>query len=724
MPIVDITHQCYILTEKERSKYKKNENILNGYIFFDYEAYQKENKHIANLIIAERVCSQCLNNLECYSDCRVFKFYNNEEFCDWLFDSQHKNYTALAHNLQGYDGIFLMKYIKESTTNVEKKFEILINGTKILTLKYKDVRLVDSFSFIPMSLEKFPKTFGLVELKKGFFPHGFNLPENQSYVGCIPDKEKYGYKFFSNSKLNEFEIWYSQRSKEIFDFKLEIESYCLSDVKLLKDGCLTFRKIILNITQGIDPFKECITLASLCHLIYRTSHMLPKTIGIVPVLGYNADQMTSNIAIQWLKFISWSENIYIRHARNGGEVKLGNYRVDGYSETIIDNKIFKTIYEFHGCYFHGCKKCFTDSTWNQTKQCLNSTIHQKHVQRINNIKKDFPDYHLVEIWECEFRQMIEDSENLQLFLKNECNISEPIDPRNCLFGGRTNSLKLYHKVEAGEKIKYVDFRSLYPDRQKYGIYPIGQPEIITENFLELKNYFGLVKCKILPPKGLYLPVLPCRIDKKLFFTLCYKCAAEKIDCCAHTDLERCLIGEWVSLEVLEAIKQGYKILHIYEIWHYKETAQYNPITRQGGLFTSYVDTFMKYKEEASGWPDNVVTDEEKKTHVENFYKMEGILLNADNIKHNPGIRSVMKLILNSLWGKFGMQTNKTQVKFISKLKEWYEMVESSEYTIQDINLEIPEILTVYYTCNKKCFDGGNANNQINVVIASFVTAQA
>jgi G:T-mismatch repair DNA endonuclease (very short patch repair protein) len=680
--------------------------------------------HIANLIIAERVCIECLNNLNCNSGCRVFVFYTNKEFCDWLFDNQHKDYTAIAHNLQGYDGIFLMKYIKETTCNVTKNFEILMNGTKILTLKYRDVRLVDSFSFIPMSLEKFPKTFGLTELKKGYFPHDFNLPENQTYKGIIPDKEKYGYKFFSNAKLNDFEIWYAKKSKELFDFKDELESYCLSDVKLLKDGCLTFRKIILDISGGIDPFMECITLASLCHLIFRKSHMLPKSIGIIPILGFNAEQTSSNVCIQWLKYISWSQNIYIRHARNGGEVKLGKYRVDGYSETITDNKLYKIIYEFHGCYFHGCKICFTDSTWNQTKQCLNSSIYQKHLHRIESIKKDFPDYKLIEIWECEFREQIKNSKNLQYFLKTECNISDPIDPRNCLFGGRTNSLKLYHKAIDGEKIKYVDFRSLYPDRQKYGIYPIGQPEIITENFLELNNYFGLIKCKILPPKGLYLPVLPCRIDKKLFFTLCYKCATEKIDDCNHTDLERCLEGEWVSLEVMEALNQGYKILHVYEIWHYKETSQYNPITKQGGLFTTYVDTFMKYKEEASGWPDNVTTNEEKKRHVQNFYNLEGIHLNEENIKYNPGIRSVMKLILNSLWGKFGMQTNKTQVKFINKLSEWYQMIESSEYNIQDINLEIPGILTVYYNCNKKCFDGGSTNNNINVVIASFVTAHA
>ena len=104
--------------------------------------------------------------------------------------------------------------------------------------------------------------------------------------------------------------------------------------------------------------------------------------------------------------------------------------------------------------------------------------------------------------------------------------------------------------------------------------------------------------------------------------------------------------------------------------------------------------------------------------------MEGIRLDPANIKKNPGIRSVMKLILNSLWGKFGMQTNKTQVKFINNIKDWYEMVNNKDIKIHDINMEIPEILTVYYSHNEKSFDGGSSNNQVNVVIASFVTAQA
>ena len=51
------------------------------------------------------------------------------------------------------------------------------------------VRLLNSMSFFAMPLSKFPETFGLTELKKGFFRHLFNTPENQRYLGLIPDKK-------------------------------------------------------------------------------------------------------------------------------------------------------------------------------------------------------------------------------------------------------------------------------------------------------------------------------------------------------------------------------------------------------------------------------------------------------------------------------------------------------------------------------------------------------
>ena len=54
-----------------------------------------------------------------------------------------------------------------------------------------NIKFIDSLCFIPMKLADFPKTFGLTELEKGYFPHLFNRAENQDYVGPMPDVKYY-----------------------------------------------------------------------------------------------------------------------------------------------------------------------------------------------------------------------------------------------------------------------------------------------------------------------------------------------------------------------------------------------------------------------------------------------------------------------------------------------------------------------------------------------------
>jgi hypothetical protein len=62
-----------------------------------------------------------------------------------------------------------------------------------------------------------------------------------------------------------------------------------------------------------------------------------------------------------------------------------------------------------------------------------------------------------------------------------------------------------------------------------------------------------------------------------------------------------------------AVAKGYKILEIQEVYQY-EVTQYNPETGDGGLFVEYVNTFLKLKAEASGYPSWVKTpaDEDRK----------------------------------------------------------------------------------------------------------------
>ncbi|CAF1090527.1 unnamed protein product [Brachionus calyciflorus] len=193
-----------------------------------------------------------------------------------------------------------------------------------------------------------------------------------------------------------------------------------------------------------------------------------------------------------VKKLSERNKIKIQHSKNSGESSVRQYKIDGYC------KENNTYYEFHGCLFHGCQKCYKSDTFNPNKQELMSTTYKRHLNRINYIKESITG-NLVEIWECELDALITENEILNKFVEST-NIRSPLNPGDALFGGRTNGIKLYYKCKQGEEIKYKDFTSLYPSVQKYCPYPVGHPNIVTENFGDVRKYFGLIKCKILPPK--------------------------------------------------------------------------------------------------------------------------------------------------------------------------------------------------------------------------------
>ena len=86
------------------------------------------------------------------------------------------------------------------------------------------------------------------------------------------------------------------------------------------------------------------------------------SIAIIPENGYHPEHKTSIKCQMWLKYISINENLEIQHSKNGGEIQIGNYRIDGYCRKT------NTFYEFHGCLFHGCQKCYKPETYNSLKQ--------------------------------------------------------------------------------------------------------------------------------------------------------------------------------------------------------------------------------------------------------------------------------------------------------------------------------------------------------------------
>jgi len=171
-------------------------------------------------------------------------------------------------------------------------------------------------------------------------------------------------------------------------------------------------------------------------------------------------------------------------------------------------------------------------------------------------------YNLIEMWEWAWTK----TKEYRHGIKTADHIIEPLNPTDAFYGGRTNATKL--KVQ-NKKLRYIDVCSLYPTVQYFDNYPVGHPEKIQKPKKYDKDWYRLIKCKILPPRKLYHPVLPIK-KEKLIFTLCTKCFDQKCNCCTHYDEERVLVATWTTDEVSKALEKGYKNMEIYEIWHFKE----------------------------------------------------------------------------------------------------------------------------------------------------------
>ena len=67
------------------------------------------------------------------------------------------------------------------------------------------------------------------------------------------------------------------------------------------------------------------------------------------------------------------------------------------------------------------------------------------------------------------------------------------------------------------------------------------------------------------------------------------------------------------------------------------------------LFSDFINSLYKGKLEASSYPNNVVTTEEKLKYIGEIREHEGVELDMDKIAKNPGRHQMCKILLNSFW---------------------------------------------------------------------------
>ena len=115
---------------------------------------------------------------------------------------------------------------------------------------------------------------------------------------------------------------------------------------------------------------------------------------------------------------------------------------------------------------------------------------------------------------------------------------------------------------------------------------------------------------------------------------------------------------YTSLELKKAMELGYKITKIHAAVEYQQCT---------GLMKAYVEEYIRMKICCSG-----VLNEEQCEQINNIHKSMGlnVHIKPSDTSDNPGQRQVAKILLNSLWGKFGQRANMKQYKFPSKYTEF------------------------------------------------------
>ena len=126
--------------------------------------------------------------------------------------------------------------------------------------------------------------------------------------------------------------------------------------------------------------------------------------------AFYPEQTCSFVAIKWLEWEAKNRGIHHARCGHGGERKILGARVDGYHQES------KTVFQFHGCLWHGCEKCYPEERQKPVQQKTRQgkviprldiekkpmnrkTAYELTLQRTQSLRKE--GYRVVEKWEHE-----------------------------------------------------------------------------------------------------------------------------------------------------------------------------------------------------------------------------------------------------------------------------------------------------------------------------------
>ena len=330
-----------------------------------------------------------------------------------------------------------------------------------MCLSTDKLKFIDMVNYLApgYSYDKYLKAHGC-ELEKGHFPYEYMddllklddraLPPQEAFYSRLKDEgisdEEYAlcqvaWRDNGMKTMRDFLVWYNK--SDVVPFLQAIEKqfafYQQQNINMFKDGISVPGLTLLYLFNNL-PSKTYFTVfnktnSDLLQLVKNNIVGGPP----IPREGYHQDTGRRDVSIdsrvrcqcsvpvgtdaghaygmvhassraeripsstsptvrtdgvQWLTWESVRTERSIRHQVNGREKRIDRLPVDGWCAKT------HTAYQFHGCYFHGCPKCYDENEMNSVngktmaELLANTKTHTAYLRRFVEV---------VEMWECEWK---------------------------------------------------------------------------------------------------------------------------------------------------------------------------------------------------------------------------------------------------------------------------------------------------------------------------------
>lgn len=312
-----------VLPAKPFSRASKDHKVSNSFLTMDIETIKLDGRLVPYTICATNG-TQCISSFAgtgapglAAPGCQRDLFNRFLDQLLKLVPAKAKRTIVYAHNLSGFDGLFLMKHLL-AYGEVQP---LLFNGRVIsITLKLLGGRTIlfkDSYLLIPSSLRSLCHIFKVATLNESYFPFKLN---DILYKGAIPAYHYWDITF------EEYENLVRKFFNRTWSFKTESVNYCIQD-------CLALHQVLTQFNVYVFE-----------HFSINAHNLL--TTPALAMRIFKAHFMPDNSLFQ----LSGDVEAAIRESFSGGAVDtfIPHNKVGSWSFSKIWRKLY--YYDVNGLY--------------------------------------------------------------------------------------------------------------------------------------------------------------------------------------------------------------------------------------------------------------------------------------------------------------------------------------------------------------------------------------